>query len=299
MGFVIYRVGYRWVYWIYAIINFVQFLAYLFLSPETRYLRASDAPTPNNARSAFKKEYLTFGRIDPAPFKVKEFIEPLFLARYATILIPTIAYAIVFGFASVFLTVEIPQVFLPKFHFNAQQIGLQFLGIIVGSVIGELMAGRVSDLWMRRGKARKMKRNESEAVKPEYRLWLSYGGYLLVIVGLIVFGVRTEQAPEGKWNVTPIIGIAIAAAGNQVVTTVIVTYMVDSCHNNMSSSVGVFVNVIRSTWGFIGPFWFPDMVESIGIAGSGGLMAGVVFACSVLPTLAVHFLYGRRKVAAK
>lgn len=241
---------------------------------------------------------MTFGRIDPAPFRVSELIEPLLLAKYSSILVPTIAYSIVFGFASVFLTVEIPQVFLPKFEFNPQQIGLQFLGIIIGSVIGELMAGRVSDLWMRRGKTRKMKRSQGDAVKPEYRLWLSYGGYLLVIVGLIIFGVRTAQAPQGKWNVTPIVGIAIAAAGNQVVTTVLVTYMVDSCHNDMSSSVGVFVNVIRSTWGFIGPFWFPDMVESIGVAGSGGLMAGLVFACSVLPTIAVQVLHGRKKAVA-
>lgn len=69
-------------------INAVQFLAYLFLGPETRYIRVG---VPHN-RSAFQQEYLTFKRIDPAPFRFIEFIEPIFLSKYMTILIPTVAY---------------------------------------------------------------------------------------------------------------------------------------------------------------------------------------------------------------
>jgi hypothetical protein len=57
-----------------------------------------------------------------------------------------------------------------------------------------------------------------------------------------------------------------------------------------SSSVGVFVNLLRSTWGFIGPFWFPAMFTSLGAAGAAGLMVGVVFAVSVLPIMAIQFL---------
>jgi MFS family permease len=295
MGFVAYHVGYRWIYWIFAITNAVQFIAYLFFSPETRYVRTSEqaGAAATIARPSFKNSYLTFKRIDPAPFRMVEFVEPLFLARYMSVLLPTIAYSIVFGFASVFLTVEIPQIFLPKFHFNAQQIGLQFLGMIIGSVIGEQLAGPLSDFWMRRAKAERMKRGKSSLVKPEHRLWLSYFGYLLAMVGLIVFGVRTAQAKENHWNVTPIVGIALAAVGNQVVTTICMTYMVDT-HPSQSSSVGVFVNVWRSTWGFICPFWLPDMVESIGIGGSGGLTAGIIFAVSVLPTVFVQF-FGSKK----
>lgn len=140
------------------------------------------------------------------------------------------------------LTVEIPQLFVPKFAFNSQQIGLQFLGIIIGSIIGEQVGGRLSDFWMRRVGGRK-----NTAVSPEFRLWLVYGGFLLAMVGLIVFGVRFEQAKLDHWNVTPIIGIAIAAVGNQIVTTVLVTYAID-CHVEHSGSVGSFVNIVRQTW---------------------------------------------------
>jgi hypothetical protein len=200
---------------------------------------------------------------------------------------------IVFGFASVFLTVEIPQIFIPKFGLNSQQIGLQFLGIIVGSIIGEQLAGPASDIWMRRVLVRSRKRN-GPPVRPEHRLWLSHLGFLLTIVGLIIFGVRTAQAKEGHWNVTPIIGIAISAAGNQIVTTVCVTYAVD-CHQDQSSSIGVFVNLIRSTWGFIGPFWYPDMIDSIGVAASVGVMAGIIAAVSVVPIILCQVFCGRNR----
>ncbi|KAK0638252.1 putative transporter [Lasiodiplodia hormozganensis] len=293
MGFVAYHVGYRWIFWIYAIINAAQFIGYLFLGPETRYIRQGVQHTG----SAFKQEYLNFGhRLDPTPLHFYEFLQPASLARYKSILIPTISYTVVFGFASVFMTVEIPQIFLPKFEFNPQQIGLQFLGIIIGSVLGEQMAGPLSDVWMDRA----AKRNGSIRPPPEFRLWLSWLGFLLTIVGLIVFGVRTQQAVPMHWNVTPIIGLAIASVGNQIVTTVLVTYAVD-CHPESSSSIGVFVNLIRSTWGFIGPFWFPQMIESIGMSGSGGLMAGIVFVASWLPIILLQIRGGvwRKRGALK
>lgn len=90
--------------------------------------------------------------------------------------------------------------------------------------------------------------------EPEYRLWLSYAGFVLTIVGVVVFLVRTQQAAEGRWNITPVIGIAIAGVGNQIVTTVLITYAVD-CHQEESASIGVFITFVRQVWGFIGPFW--------------------------------------------
>lgn len=246
MGFVVTQTGnYRWIYRVLAIINGVQFLFALFLQPETLYIRKG----VQHVGSAFKQEYLTFGRLDPKPLKIYEFIQPLSLFKYPSILIPTIAYSMVFGFCSVLLTVEIPQLFIPKFGFNAQQIGLQFLGIIIGSLIGEQIGGRLSDFWMHR-KAKQMAYHALPP-PPEHRLWLSYFGFVLAMVGLIVFGVRFQQLPAHQYDVSPIVGIAISAVGNQIVTTVSTTYAID-CHVEHSASIGIFINVIRSTWAFIG-----------------------------------------------
>ena len=90
--------------------------------------------------------------------------------------------------------------------------------------------------------------------QPEYRLWLSYFGCLLTTGGVILFLVRIEQAVPSHYNVTPIVGVGIASAGNQIVTTVLLTYSVD-CYLREASSVGVFIAFVRQCWGFIGPFW--------------------------------------------
>jgi MFS family permease len=132
---------------------------------------------------------------------------------------------------------------------STQQLCLQFLGIIIGSIIGEQIGGAISDYWMNR-RARKI----SARPPPEFQLWLSYSGYLLTISGVVVFLVRIEQVPELHWNVTPIISATIAGAGNQVVTTVLITYAVDYYHEE-AASIGVFITFVRQMWGFIGPFW--------------------------------------------
>lgn len=56
------------------------------------------------------------------------------------------------------------------------------------------------------------------------------------------------------WTIGPDIGAAIAAVGNQIATTVLITYAVD-CYREDAASVGVFITLIRQVWGFIGPFW--------------------------------------------
>jgi len=155
----------------------------------------------------------------------------------------------VFLFGSVLITVEIPQLLQLKYDLNTEQLGLQFIAVIIGSILGEQIGGSSSDYWMNRRSRRTHKRPE-----PEYRLWLSYIGFCLTIIGAIIFLARTEQGRQGHWEITPLVGVTIAAFGNQIVTTVLVTYAVD-CYPEQSASVGVFVTFVRQIWGFIGPFW--------------------------------------------
>lgn len=268
-GFVAERVGYRWIYWILAIVsiplhlkrkyysmesiyaniiqtNAVEFILYIFFGPETRYIGVD----VQSKSSAFKREYISLRRIDPTPIKISEFYHPLTLFTNIPVLLAAIAYSMVFLFASVLNSVEVPQLLQSKFELSAQGLGLQFLGLIIGSLLGEQLGGIMSDIWMN---ARAKKIGHKPA--PEYRLWLSYIGFLLAIAGMVVFLVCTEQAKQGEWSVKPIVGTGIAAFGNQVVTTVLTTYAVDTYPQD-AGSVGVFINFVRSTWGFIGPFWY-------------------------------------------
>ncbi|KAL4891469.1 MFS multidrug transporter [Aspergillus ambiguus] len=281
-GFVTERVGWEWIYWVLAIVNGCELILYIFLGPETRYIGEDVQSSPS---SAFKLEYLKLRRIDPTPLTVREFFRPLILFTNVPVLLAACAYAMVFLFASVLASVEVPQLLQSKFKLNAQQLGLQFLGLIIGSVLGEQLGGVLSDVWMN-VRARRIK----EKPAPEYRLWLSYPGFLLSIVGLTVFLVCTEQATAAKWSVVPVVGTGISAFGNQIITTVLTTYAVDCVDTSSDAgSVGVFINFVRSTWGFIGPFWFSSMFENVGIARSAGVIAALIMGVSFIPVTLLHW----------
>ncbi|KAL3490376.1 major facilitator superfamily domain-containing protein [Aspergillus germanicus] len=285
-GFVVMRVGYRWIYWILAIVNATQIILYFFLGAETLYT-AADQEHRQTQKSSYKR-VLAIKRLDSRPLTLAGFLRPLSLAARPCVLLPSVAYAMVFLFASILISIEIPQIFPEKFSFDAQQIGLQNLAIIVGSGIGEAIGGRLSDQWMwYREKAIKRTESDGKAQAPEYRLWLSYAGISLVIPGVVVFLVQTEKA-SARWNITPLIGAAIAAAGNQIVTTVNITYAVD-CYPTDAVAVGVFVNFVRQTWGFIGPFWFPEMLEKVGLSASSGIIIALLVGASVLPTICLQW----------
>ena len=155
----------------------------------------------------------------------------------------------IFALANILISVEIGVLYGELLHFNPQQIGLQNVAMIIGSLIGELIGGLLSDYWM----LLKKKRTGKDA-EPEFRLWLSYIAYPLAIIGVAIFLAFIANIADGGWSVTPDIGVAIAAAGNQVATTVLITYSID-CYHTEAASIGTFINFVRQVWGFIGPFW--------------------------------------------
>jgi hypothetical protein len=223
-----------------------------------------------------------FRRIDPAPLRLWDFIQPLSYVMKPCVMIPAAAYAMIFLWGSIMLTIEIPQIFPEQFEMNTQQVGLHFLGIIIGSVLGEQVGGLISDRWMQL-----RQKKGGQYPEPEYRLWLSYIGHVLTVCGVVVFCVQLGKAGD-KWNITPIIGAAIAAGGNQIVTTINITYAVD-CYRTDAASVGVFITFVRQIWGFIGPFWFPQMFETVGWGGGAGIAVALIFAVSILPTVLLQW----------
>ncbi|KAK2593031.1 hypothetical protein QQS21_009285 [Conoideocrella luteorostrata] len=276
-GFVANRVGYRWIYWTLAIVNGVQFILYAFLGSETRYV-----PDAKPVRSyPLICRLLGLYRVDPKPLDVLSFISPLKFALRTCVALASASYAMIFLWGVVMTTLEIPQIFPEKFGFNAEQIGLQSVGLIIGTLFGELSGGFASDKWMLLRRSRTGS-GIGAAVDPEFRLWLGYIGHLLTIVGVAVFFVQLDRA-TGKYNVTPVVGAAIASTGNQIVTAVMMTYAVD-CYPEDAAAVGVFVTLVRQLWGFIGPFWFPQMIENIGFEKSTAVSTAMMVGVSVVPT---------------
>lgn len=137
-----------------------------------------------------------------------------------------------------------PIAFGQKFHFDAQETGLQFTAIIVGCVLGKHVSGPMSDWfikWMRKTNGRWC---------PADRLWLSYLAFSIIFAGLLTWSFQLRHATE--WNVAPCIGAAIASFGNQMHTTILTTFAVES-KRERAAQVGVFGNACRQVYDFVRP----------------------------------------------
>lgn len=238
MGFVVQHAGVQWIFWVFAIMNFVQAVAYLLFGEETLYFREEHAasPTPTGLRSLFPR------KINPTPFTIRDALTPLLIARHYRILVPAIATGITFCYGNIMFVVEMPISFGEKFHFNAQQVGLQFISVIIGAVIGEQLSGPMSDYFLR------TRQRSTGHSHPADRLWLAYIGFATTITGLLTWGFQLQKAET--WNVTPCVGVAIGSFGNQIQSTILTAYAVDS-HKEHSAAIGVLFNFVRLIYGFV------------------------------------------------
>jgi len=118
-----------------------------------------------------------------------------------------------------------PIVFDEKFKLDTQGIGLQFIALIIGSLLRERLPGPLSHRFLRRRESNLASHDEQgRHVDPRYRLWLSYINCVAVIVGLLDWAIRIRQATEGAWSVTPLIGGAMARFGDPIITTTPITF---------------------------------------------------------------------------
>lgn len=280
MGFVQKHASTKWIYFTFAIVNFLQFICYLF-SNETVFDRENLSTDSKSSKSI---KWLGFIKATSKEFELCLFWRPLKQALDYRITLVTIAATVTFSYANIVLIVETPQIFGSLFFLDAQQLSLQYIALIVGSIFGELLSGPLSDYWMRFC----VRKRGGQRVIVD-RLWISYYGYMCIIVGLIVWGVNLFNAEQGHWIISPLIGAAIAAAGMNIVTTILIVYAIDT-NPLKAADTGLYLNLVRMSFGFIGPFYFSEMFTKLNLAGASGLMAGLVLVLGGFVTVIVHVI---------
>lgn len=303
-GFVTPRAGFRWTFWVLAIVNGVQFFVHFFLGHETLFIRNLNTPDDavDERPQDFKTRILKFERVGSKQISKFDFIEPLAMASSPRAILPALAQSVVFLFGSIFIVVEIPLQLESKFRLGSDQVSLQFLGIIIGSILAEPVGGLLSDVGM---KLRRVAR-DGDMSPPEFRLWLSYAGYCLILTGVPLFLVSTNNAVAGRWTVVPVVGTAIAAGGHQIAMTTLATYAID-CAVDDAVSVGILTSLVRQIIAFLGPLWystlilchcgctsltlpfrFPAMIHSVGLSWSSSIAYSIIILLGLLPTILLH-----------
>lgn len=215
-GYIEKNLSWHWCFYVPAIITGGVLVIFIFTVPETLYSRTPAALA--RPSQSWRSNMLMKRRAHPTrKVRLIDFFRPFQMMMYPSVTIPTWCYSLCFAYGSILFIITSANLFGKIYHFKPQQTGLLLgIPITVGSLIGELFAGGVSD-WI--SERRALRRGGERS--PEDRLLGIIPAAFLVPLGIIIEGVCLQN--QTHW-IGVAFGIAIASFGLQVITTGVYTY---------------------------------------------------------------------------
>ncbi|EAW12401.1 MFS transporter [Aspergillus clavatus NRRL 1] len=284
-GYLSEAVGWRWIFWVIAMAAGGVFAFSVLFQTESyepvllqqRVDRLSKETGNAELRSKLAPN------IRPRENFIRSIVRPTkMLLLSPIVLLFSIYIAMGYGYLYLLFT-TITSVFMTNYHFSQGAAGLTYLGIGIGSLVGLLVFGSVSDRIL----IYLTKRNNGVA-EPEFRMPPLIPGSLFVPIGLFWYGWSVER--QLHWMI-PIIGTGFVGFGILAAFLSTQTYLVDAFSEH-AASVTASMTVIRSLAGAFLPLAGPAMYARLGL-GWGNSMLGFI-ALAMWPLPVFFFCYGKR-----
>ncbi|WWC61522.1 uncharacterized protein I303_104106 [Kwoniella dejecticola CBS 10117] len=303
-GLIIEHTTWRALFWLILGLAVLQFGAFFFVVPETLWNQDDEAPMHNLGATANPESQAASGDYDGKDCDVKAVTEhveqapnnnvfapghvgaawmpwkrpgeylritlsPILIARYLTIVIPSIYYGSIFAW-SVGITIVMPQKFEePPYDFALIPLGAAFLAFGIGGVLGKWSGGIVGDKVISYMVKKKGYR------EPEHRLWALLPILPFMFVGCLIVGLVVHF--ELHW-IAYLIGGGLFFFCLSAATGVLQTYVLEGYLSRSMDTQAVFV-FFKSIWGFAIAFFVYDWGEEHGFLSEyivqGALAAGV------------------------
>lgn len=188
---------------------------------------------------------------------------------YPAVLLPSIWFSVCY-MAEVCNTAGFPLNFgiTSKYHFNTRQVGFCSFSGFIGASLAEGFAGPVCDLVARRHL------RKGKVWVPEALLKVCWTGAVAIPVGLLIYGLMLNYSHS--W-VGTLAGISIYAFGQEVLVTVLMTYMTD-CYPGQAAEVAIVFQFCLNVMAYHPPFYTP-----LWIAATSAKVPYIVY--SILPVV--------------
>ncbi|OTA68720.1 bicyclomycin resistance protein [Hypoxylon sp. EC38] len=292
-GFLSDAEGWRWSFWLLTIVGGFLSIFMLFSLKESYapvILEKKAAKLRKETGNSLLRSKLDAG-LSPRDYFKRGIIRPFRMLFLSPIVAITSLYmAVTYGYLYLMFT-TITEVFQEYYHFSTSTVGLAFLGLGVGSMIGILLFSGTSDKYIQRKAARADAAAQAAGgvkmgMKPEYRLPLLPLGAILIPAGLFIYGWTADY--KVHW-IAPIIGTAVVGVGNLIVFMSIQMYLVDTFTIYAASAIACNT-VVRSLAGAVLPLAGLPMYSKLGI-GWGNSLLGFI-AVALFPVSLVIIKYG-------
>ncbi|EHL02083.1 putative Uncharacterized transporter [Glarea lozoyensis 74030] len=196
-----------------AISTALCFLVAVFLFPETLFSRDPEFLANRTHERTYMEMLFNFrGNIIPGRhLHASDFLQSFKMLQYPSVLFPFWYYTWAWTFINVMPAVSLAYIYTTFYHFKAGPIGACLgISLTIGSILGELFAGRASD-WV----VYQMAKRHNNIRKPEYRLYLSTLSAIFMPAGLLIFG-----GTVGKTGyIPPLVGLGVGVFGLQICST--------------------------------------------------------------------------------
>ena len=181
--------GWRWVCWILAIEVGSLAITMMIFAKET-YAPVLLQRRVERLRKDTGNELL-HSKLDsglsPFAYFKQSIVRPLRLLIFSPLCTVYAFYvAIVYGYLYTIFT-SISPIFIKFYHFTTGTVGLVFIGLGAGTILGMVYYGYTSDRALKANSER-----DGEGMKPEYRLAPLPFGTILLPVGLFIYGWTTQ-----------------------------------------------------------------------------------------------------------
>jgi multidrug resistance protein len=286
-GFIVQRLGWRWVFWIMTIVCCVNTLAGYF------FLRESYTPILLQRKKAdYEKESsewddtkYTYAGEDNRPMRqrlVESLKRPPKIFAQPIVATMAVYQALVFGTTYSIYT-NMQPIYSDLYDFDTEKVGLLYLGPGLGFLFAVwFLVPRIDTVY------KKLTAKNNDKAKPEFRLPLANIGAIFIPMSLFWFAWTVEK--HAHWFAT-ISGTFFYGIGQVMILNTTQNYFIDSFEKYAASAIAAGT-VFRSLVGGVIPLMAPSLFSKLGY-GWGISVFGFV---SVLlaPAPILFFLYGER-----
>lgn len=264
--------GWRWNFYLLAIMTVVMLALTVALLPETyppilleRKAKKLRKETGNQELRAPSE----LGGKSPGQVLLLNIVRPTkMLTRSPIVLLISLFIAVIYGILYImFSTMTI--VFEEQYNIRNGNVGLVFLGLGLGQIVGLVFFASTSDK-----KLKKRAAANGGIMKPEFRLPFLLHTSWAAPAGLLLYGWSAEY--KVHW-IVPIIGTMFISIGMICAFMPASTYLVD-CYTRYAASAMAASTVLRSVGGALLPLAGRKMYSSLGLGWGNTLLAGIAAA---------------------
>ncbi|KAG7004606.1 hypothetical protein G7Y79_00024g055560 [Physcia stellaris] len=288
-GYLVAARGWRWVFWVLTIVGGFFTIISVLLLRETyttvllkRKTLRLNKETGNTDLRSKRDSGLTVQQLF-----LRAIVRPTKILIFSPIVFACSIYVgVVYGYQYLMFA-TFTFVFEEQYAFPTKSVGLSYLGVGVGSLLGLFVIGAVSDRILK-AKSKPTPESPSGVMEPEYRLPPLVVGAFFIPAGLFLYGWSAQY--KTHW-IVPIIGTALVGIGNIAVFMCVTSYLVDAFTIYAASALAANT-VVRSIMGALLPLAGQSMYASLGLGWGNSLLGFIAVACIPVPWAMMK--YGER-----